>query len=200
MCHKLGHPAHITSSVEWRSPKACKSRCPQPRCENRYILFICGCGAFIVFAVVILIFLIRGKWLQCQIIPVWNLLFSNLASGKIDVHLKLNRDTEEQVTKPSVIYDNSRQHKRSMDENNDLYNISREHALFMDQDNEQQVTKSSVLYDISVETKLHLEQELVLWLSCFIICTPWILAQCETIHLWYSLVHHTQALRGGVQI
>ena len=116
------------------------------------------------------------------------------------MHLKLNRDTEEQVTKSSVLYDNSRQHKRSMDENNDLYNISREHALFMDQDNEQQVTKSSVLYDISMETKLHLEQELVLWLSCFIICTPWILPQCETIHLWYSLVHHTQALRGGVQI
>lgn len=113
------------------------------------------------------------------------------------MHLKLNRDTEEQVTKPSVIYDNSRQHKRSMDED---YDISREHTLFMDQDNEQQVTKSSVLYDISVETKLHLEQELVLWLSCFIICTPWILPQCETIHLWYSLVHHTQALGGGVQI
>ena len=44
-----------------------------------------------------------------------------------------------------------------------------------------------------------IKQELLLWLSCFIICTPWILAQCE-IHLWYSLVHHTQALGGGVQI
>ena len=132
------------------------------------------------------------------------------------MHLKLNWDTEEPVTKSSVLYDISRKHKRFMDEDNlydisrkhkrfmdednDLYDISRERTLFMDQDNEQQLTNSSVLYGISVETKLHLEQELVLWLSCFIICTPWILPQCETIHLWYSLVHHTQALRGGVQI
>ena len=116
------------------------------------------------------------------------------------MHLKLNWDTEEQVTKSSVLYDISRKHKRFMDEDNlydisrkhkrfmdednDLYDISRERTLFMDQDNEQQVTNSSVLYGISVETKLHLEQELVLWLSCFIICTPWILPQCETIHLW----------------
>ena len=112
------------------------------------------------------------------------------------MHLKLNWDTEEQVTKSSVLYDISRKHKRFMDEDNlydisrkhkrfmdednDLYDISRERTLFMDQDNEQQVTNSSVLYGISVETKLHLEQELVLWLSCFIICTPWILPQCET--------------------
>ena len=66
----------------------------------------------------------------------------------------------------------------------------------MNRDTEQEI---AVPYGISREIKLFSKQELLLWLSCFIICTPWILAQCE-IHLWYSLVHHTQALGGGVQI
>ena len=39
---------------------------------------------------------------------------------------------------------------------------------------------SSGSYSISRDNKLAMERELLLWLSCFIICTPWILAQCET--------------------
>ena len=64
------------------------------------------------------------------------LLFS-IVSANFDVHLRVNRDTEKQIT------------------------------------------KSLVPYGVSREDKLIMEQELFLWLSCFIICTPWILAQCE---------------------
>ena len=63
----------------------------------------------------------------------------NLVLGKIDLHLRLNRDTE------------------------------------------QEITKSSVLYGIFSGATFHMEQELLLWLSCIIICTPWILTQCKTI-------------------
>ena len=51
--------------------------------------------------------------------------------------------------------------------------------LRLNRDTEQQITKSSVPYGISMWAKVYMEQELVLWLSCFIICTPWIHIQCE---------------------
>ena len=47
-------------------------------------------------------------------------------------------------------------------------------------DTEQQITESSLPYGIANGGKLFMEQDLLLWLSCFIICTPWILAQRET--------------------
>ena len=49
-------------------------------------------------------------------------------------------------------------------------------------DTEQQITESSLPYGISNGGKVFMEQELLLWLSCFIICTPWILAHCKTPH------------------
>ena len=49
--------------------------------------------------------------------------------------------------------------------------------LRLKRDTEEEI---AVPYGISREIKLLIKQELLLWLSCFIICTPWILAQCET--------------------
>ena len=60
-----------------------------------------------MIAVVILIIFIKGKRqyiLQCQIIPVLNVSVSNIASGKIDVHFRLNRDAEQQVMKSLFPY------------------------------------------------------------------------------------------------
>ena len=49
--------------------------------------------------------------------------------------------------------------------------------LMRNRDTEQEI---AVPYGISRVIKLLIKQELLLWVSCFIICTPWILAQCET--------------------
>ena len=151
------HPAHITSSVEWRSNRARIIRCLQHRCDNRCIALTC---CIVCLGLIAIIFLLRSKWqiidtpMSYHACPIM-LLFSYIALGKFDLHWRLNRDTEQEIAVP---------------------------------------------YGISREIKLLIKQELLLWLSCFIICTPWILAQCETTHLWYSLLHHTQALGGGLQI
>ena len=69
-----------------------------------------------------------------------NASVSNIASGKIDLHFVLKRDTEQQS----------------------------------------EITNSSVPYGIFSWDTFHTERELLLWLSCFIIFAPWILAHCET--------------------
>ena len=48
------------------------------------------------------------------------------------------------------------------------------------QDPEQQITESSLPFGIANWGKLTMEQELWLWLSCFIVCTPRIVAHCKT--------------------
>lgn len=52
--------------------------------------------------------------------------------------------------------------------------------LVLNRNTEQQIMKCSASYGISKNDKLFIEQELLLWLSCFIVCPPWILLQCET--------------------
>ena len=131
------HPAHITSSVEWRSHWAHKIGCLQHRCGNRCIALTFCCVCFSLIAV---IFLLRiSKW---QIIDTPMLYHACPINASVFIHcirteidLRLKRDTEQEIAVP---------------------------------------------YGISRESKLLIKQELLLWLSCFIICTPWILAQCET--------------------
>ena len=149
------HPAHITSSVGWRSNRARIIRCLPQRCDNQCIkLTFCGTAGVLV-AVMVLILIIRiSKW---QIIDTPMSYHACPINASVFIALggeRLKRDTDQEIAVP---------------------------------------------YGISRKFKLFIKQEVLLWLSCFIICTPWILAQCE-IHLWYSLVHHTQALGGGLQI
>ena len=53
------HPAHITSSVEWRSHRAHKIRCLPHRCDNRCIALTCCIVCLSLIAVILLIF---RKW------------------------------------------------------------------------------------------------------------------------------------------
>ena len=57
------HPAHITSSVEWRSHRAHKIRCLPHRCDNRCIALTFCVVCLSLIAVMMLIFLFRSsKW------------------------------------------------------------------------------------------------------------------------------------------
>ena len=57
--------------------------------------------------------------------------------------------------------------------------ISEKSDLKVRRDTEKEITRSTVSYNYN--GILFMERELLLWLSCFVIFTPWILVQCKTI-------------------
>ena len=57
--------------------------------------------------------------------------------------------------------------------------ISEKSDLKVHRNTEKEITGSTVSYNSY--GILFMERELLLWLSCFVICAPWILVQCKTV-------------------